>query len=1005
MSMIQSVRSIRESLRELALQPAPDEVALATFLQELEACARGVRASIDRAVDFANRGLVSEALSVIEDHPSLVREAEALRTIASDDAAIARFWATTVADDASRLPLPTAAEVEALAGIALRAEGHRALLDALRLSALRREPLAERLRILRRIRAADSRNRMWLEQIEALETAWLREIATLGQRAGATLPELEEAIAALGSNPWVAGVPRGLKEELVARATPLRAGAAQGRFARLAEEIHDAAARMDREALVRLEGEWAAINLETGCMPDALLAASVAPAFAWLTDLEREESARASFEAEVERLEILLNDARPAVEIERQVAVLRDAGREAPVGLLDRARATVFAERERQSRRHRLYLIGAVAAALALAVVGTLLVRSVGDSRRAAEELAALEGAIEAGDAPRARAIAEEIRARGGAMDAALAATLAREDALHRARVARTEEIRRLVRDLGEELDRSAARPRVDAMKAAIAAARADAEEPERIALDGLERRRAERLAALEEEADRASLAAVAAADSALAGSGLANTALPDTWTDEAQVDPTAWKRAIAALEAARRTLDAARAASEGFETARSRLVLKIEGIDARLSEAKAREEALLLALRDLDLARLCAPVTVESDFVKRLDDILARHGAVLARQRRLADFEGARDFSPAWAAIEAWRDDHRPRLAALLGAGLAGDVSPDQQPRVVEIVYDFLAKHPSSPLGESLRAIAARFDPTRAGDLWAPSRVAEQLAAARLADLEEVPLTGGRIFYRRPAAGADPRNQAVENLADLLTPPERLDSILSVKREDLAGAPRLNAVSAAWGEALARMETGSAADVRPVLLGLLSAIGKSGADPILRLRATHDAAGIFEQSGYLPQALAQPLVAWRESLRSGAQKAMTADWPRAGFEPAVNFRDARAEATAALERFPELAGILEASRAEQMRAAGILQPLVPFGVLAPADGAAPRAVVGRRESGRFHAVVRAGNGWSIVEVLVRDGLVDGVGDGLSAASGGAQLPKGPILIFRRLAS
>ncbi len=115
MSMIQSVRSIRESLRELALQPAPDEVALATFLQELEACARGVRASIDRAVDFANRGLVSEALSVIEDHPSLVREAEALRTIASDDAAIARFWATTVADDASRLPLPTAAEVEALA--------------------------------------------------------------------------------------------------------------------------------------------------------------------------------------------------------------------------------------------------------------------------------------------------------------------------------------------------------------------------------------------------------------------------------------------------------------------------------------------------------------------------------------------------------------------------------------------------------------------------------------------------------------------------------------------------------------------------------------------------------------------------------------------------------------------------------------------------------------------------------------------------------------------------
>ena len=995
MSMIPSVRSIRESLRELALQPAPDAVARTTFLQELEACVRGVRASIDRAVDFANRGLASEALSVIEDYPGLVREAEALRTLASDDATVGRFWLAEVGETAARLPMPTAAEVESLAGIALRAEGQRALLDALRLSALRREPIFERLRILRKVRAADSRNRMWLEQIEALETAWLREIGALRHRAGATLDQLEDAIAALDSNPWVAGVPRGLKDELVACAAPLRAGAAQERFARLASEIHDAAACMDRAALTRLEGDWAAINLETGCMPDAALAASVAPAFAWLTDLEREESARASFEAEVERLEILLNEARPAADIERQVAALRDAGREAPTGLLDRARATVLAERERQSRRHRLYLIGAVAGALALAAVGTLVIRSVGESRRAAQELAALDAAIEADDALKARAIAEEIRARGGAVDAALAASLAREDALHGARVARTEEIRRLVEDLGAELGRSASRERCMAMQQSIAAARADAAEPERIALDGLERRRVERLAALDEEADRASLAAVAAADAA------AGARLPSAWTDAEQVDPAAWKRAIASLEAARRTLDAARAASEGFETARSRLALKIEGIDARLTEAKSREEALLAALRDLDAARLCAAVTVESDFVKRLDDILARHGAVLARQGRLAAFEGARDFAPAWAAIETWRDDHRPRLAALLGAGLSGDVSPDQQPRVVEVVYDFLAKHPSSPLGESLRAIAARFDPTRAGDLWAPSRVGEQLAAARLAGLEEVPITGDRVFYRRPAAGADPRNQAVENLADLLTPPERLDSILWVKREDLAGAPRVNEVSAAWGAATARMEAGGAADVRPVLLELLTAIGAAKADPILRLRALHDAATIFEQSGYLPQALAQPLVAWRESLRSGAQKAMTADWPRAGFEPAVNFRDARAEATAALERFPKLTGILETSRAEQVRAAGVLQPLVPFGVLAPADGAAPRAVVGRRESGRFHAVVRSGVGWAVVEVALQDGIVQRLGD----ASGDAQLPSGPILIFRRLSS
>jgi hypothetical protein len=1011
MSMIPSVRSIREGLRELAQQAAPDAVALATFLHELEACARGVRASIDRAVDFAGRGLASEALSVIEDYPNLVREAESLRTLASDDASgefsgelsgdfsrdssIGRFWAAEVAEHAARLPMPTAAEVESLAGIALRAEGQRALVDALRLSALRREPIAERLRILRRIRAADSRNRMWLEQIEVLESAWLREIASLRVRAGATLAELEQAISALDSNPWVAGVPRGLRDELTARAAPLRAAAAGERFARLADEIHDAAARMDREALVRLEAEWAAINLETGCMPGEVLAASVAPAFAWLGELERESAARAAFDAEVDRLERLLAEARPAVEIERQVAVLRDAGREAPRGLMDRAVAVVGAERERTRRRHGILLVGAIAGACALAVVGTLLVRSVGESRRAAQELAALDAAIETNDAAKARGIAEGIRARGDAVDAALAASLAKEDALHRARLARTAEIRGLAEDLAAELERGAARARVDAMKALIADARQDAEEPERIALDGLERRRTGRLAELDAEAERASLAAVARADAILK-----DTKLPDLWTDAAQVDPGAWKTALAALESARGALDAVRAESEGLETARARLLLKREAIDARITEARSRAEALELALRDLDPARLCAPVTLEADFVRRLSDALSRHGAVLARQGRLASFEAAREFAPAWEAIEAWRDEHRPRLAALLGAGLSGDASPDQQPRVVEVVNDFLAKHPASPLGESLRAIAARFDPTRAGDLWAPSRVGEELAAVRLAGLEEVPLTGGRIFYRRPAEGADPRNQAVENLADLLTPPERLDSILWVKREDLAGAPRLNEVSKAWGEAVARLEGAGAAEVRTALVELLSAIRAAKSEPLLRLRALHDAASIFERSGYLPQALAQPFLSWRESLRAGASRALVADWPRAGHEPEVNFRDARAEAVAALARFPDLSVVLAESRAEQERAASVLKPLAPVGVLAPADGAAPREVVGTRESGRFVAVVRAGTGWAFAEIALRDGVLDERAD-----PRGQALPKGPILIFRRLPS
>ncbi|MEY3143959.1 MAG: hypothetical protein RLY21_2452 [Planctomycetota bacterium] len=988
MSQIPSVRSIREGLLEQARQTAPDAVALATVRQDLDACVRGVRKAIDRALDFASRGLVCEAASVIEDFPDLARQAEALRTLPSSDQTIGRIWYEQVGEAAARLPMPTQAEVDELAAITVRAVEHRALLDALRVSALRGEPIPARLRILKRLRSADQRNRMWLDQVEALENSWLKHFAELRQKPGATRTELDEALSALETHEWVASVPRGLREELHARVMPLRAGEAGERYATLAGEIHEAASLMDRAALLRLEEAWAKINLETGRMPEAALAASVAPAFAWLTNLENEERARAAFDAEVERLELMLNDARPSIEIERQVAVLRDARRDAPEGLVERALAFVEAERERLRRRHRLFLLAAASVAIVLGVVGVYLVQATSESRSRARELAALTAAVDADEADKAGAIATEIRGRGGEPDAALAAALVRADALVRTREARTAEIKRLVGDLSVELDRKPERARVLAIKDALAVARTEAEEPERVTIDGLERRRIDRLGEIDQEADRASRAAADAADAALK-----SWKLPSAWTDAAQVDPQEWARYLATLESTRQALEAAQSATTGFDTGVSRLALKIELVDARIAEAKSRAEALGTALRELDPVRLCAPVTLEVDFEKRLNDALTKHGAILARQQRLGDFETARDLSPAWLAIQTWRDDHRPKLATLLGPKLDGDASTDQHGRVLELLSDFLAKHPASPLTEAVKGVAARFDPTRAAEIWTAERVAEQLASARLADLEEVPLADGRRFYRRPAGGVDPRNRAVENLGDLMADPEKLDSILVVKREEMVGKPAPNEVSVAWTLALARLQGAAVSDVRPVLLDLLMAISASKSDPILRLRAMREGCDILEQSGQMPAVLAEPLRSWRTMLANSANEAVIADWARAGYEPEVNFRTARREAAAALERFPNLTTVLAESRAEQARAAGILQALVPWGVLEPADGNTPRVVSARRDSGRFFFVAKSGTGFEIAELAIKDGAVVSP----------TQLPKGPILVFRRL--
>jgi hypothetical protein len=996
MSQILSFRSIRESLLEQARQPAPDAVEIATLQQGLEAYVRGVRKAIDRAVDFSSRGLLSEAASVIEDFPDLVRQAEALRTLPTSDNGIGRVWLEYLGDAAPRMQMPTQAEVDEIAAIVVRADEHRELVDALRVSTLRNEPVGARLRILKRLRAGDQRNRMWLDQIEALENAWIKQIADLRNKTGATRAELDDALVALEQNEWVAIVPRGLKGEILERVMPLRAAEAGDRYAALAREIHDAASLMDRDTLTRLEADWAKINLETGRMPDPALSASVATAFRWLTDLENEERAQAQFDAEVEQLERMLNEAKPAVEIERQVAVLRDARREAPAGLLDRAAAYVAAERESVRRRHRLFLVGAAGLALVLGAVGFFVVWSTAEARERSWELAALTSALDAKDATKTRTLAEAIRARGDEPDAELAATLARVDGFLKTRADRTAEIKKLTADLKGELTRSPARTRVIAMKGELETARADAEESELADIASVERMRAERLAELDQRAEKDSRDAVAGSDAALK-----SWKLPSAWSDASQIDESEWSRYIAVLESALRSLDEAEAATEGYEAGASRIALKRDAVDARLTEAKGRLEALTAANRDLGPIRLCASVTVEEDFSKRIADALASHGAILARQGRLADFEAARDMAPAWRSIQAWRDDHRPKLAALIGPRLDGDVSPDQQARALEILNDFRGKFPASPFADALDGLAARLDPSSAGSVWPPDRVAMQLNATRLEDLEEVPLVNGRRFYRRSLKAADPRNSAVENLGDLMADPAKLDSILSVKREEIVGKAQLNEISVAWTTARERLGSAAMSDVRAVLLDLIDAIMTSKSDPLLRFRALQEASAVLEQGGHVPSALAQPLAAWRERLRKEARNATIADWARAGYEPEVDFRDARREAVAALEKFPNIKNMLGDARLEQARATGALQPLVPWGVLEPAAGDAPRKVAGRRESGAFYIVQKRADRWEVAEISIQDGVA-APSNGTGSAAIMSPPPKGPVIVFRR---
>ncbi|MFM7259914.1 MAG: hypothetical protein ACKO3W_04855, partial [bacterium] len=444
MSQNLSLRSIRDALLGVSRAGASDPVALENLRAEIGARIDEIRRSTDRAFDFAGKGLVSEAASVVTDFPDLAREADLLVEIAQVDPQFSGMWRAVMGDLVRDEHLPRREEIDRLAALAMRADELRPHLDALRLSALRCEPIQARMRILRRLRTEDSRNRMWLDQIEALETEWIRSISELRGRE-ATREELDNALVALETHEWVASVPRGLREEIYARVKPLRAEEAGERYQRLVDEIHAASSRMDRADLLRLEGEWAAVHHETGRMPREDLAAIVAPAFAWLTRIEAEESAQRAFEGEVARLESMLGERRAIPEVEAQIAVLRDAGRAAPEGLVERAIRYVDGEREAARRRHRLVLAGSVLGAIVLMVVGAIALSIHAAQREREALLAGLREAVTAKDSARLALLTVEVRAKVPEPGPEMLTALKEADAVLQARSDRSAEIQTLL--------------------------------------------------------------------------------------------------------------------------------------------------------------------------------------------------------------------------------------------------------------------------------------------------------------------------------------------------------------------------------------------------------------------------------------------------------------------------------------------------------------------------------------------------------------------------------
>lgn len=991
MSHAPSLRQIREAIEAHARAGAADDVALASIRQDIEQMRESMRTAVDRARDFANRGLVSEAASVVDDYPELARQVDALLALPRSSAAVARFWQEHVDSMDETAWMPAADDVDSLLRVTEQAARLRPLLDALRTAALRRESIGNRLVLLKKLREAEPQNRLWLDQIDALEREWIKRIGEMRSDPAADREELEEAFTALATRQWIAPVPRGLKEEIYARVKPMRAEAAGDRYAELVGKIHDAAALMDRTELEKLEAEWAQVFHETGRMPDESAQQSVASAFDWLGRVAAEERAQADFEGRVEQLERLLDARASVVEIERQLTQLRDGGRSAPEGVLARASGYIAAERDRLRRRHRLVLAGSLVAAAVFVSAGVAAITAYTRAKDRESAALALRSLLDSGSVLEAHALANQIRATPELDSPEVSAQLVREEqAIGQWNVERAA-VKEELAVLGTELQGTLARARLKQIAGEITAIAARAKlEEERAAAEQLARKHAD----LERVRDDADAKLVDAGLGRLDES-LRPWPLPDRWTPGESIDLARWDSYLGALDRAKGDVDRLLLEVAGSDIQESRLKTRGDGIAARLGEARARRTELATDLAALAPAKLGAPVSVEADLVDRLQSALTKHGATLRRGGQDGAFESSQRLAPGWTSIQVWRDAVWPKVELAMGKPADADANA----ALLQALTQYLADHSKSPYRARIEELIRRIDPAAQVPIWWPERVRGALADHFYAGLEEVPLASGdRFIYRRPSpADRDPLHRAVENLADVIANPDRLNAYLLTGGDRLLGGTRSCAVSIEWGRLEQALANCDATEVQGLILDMLERLRTMQQGEVLfRVRALRDLAVVFKQSGHVPVAAEKPLEEWLTRSSRLWTDALAADWALAAHSAPANIRALRTEAASAIGEFPKLVVIAEEAKAERRRAKDGLRPLAPIGVLLPAPTVgAPRELGEARPDGPVVLVASGPVGFRFVDAQL-------VGNQVKA---GDEIPAGPVLVFRRTGS
>lgn len=246
------------------------------------ACRR-LNERVQKCLDFLRQGRRPDALRLAKEPPDLQQELRLL------DFPERPAWLDLC--ETAGLPIAQSLDTNALEAIIQETYSEGGTLDRLlktfKRMSLGRAPLADRLRLLRRIHQTDPQPDLWLEDIRAFEAA--REAELLGEAEEADekgdLAALESLLAELRSGEWLAP-PARLLATIEKITAPHRQRYAMACFTQLAEDLHEAHGRMDEQRCRFLLGQWESVVRETGVQPDEALAERVSPVRQWIDELD-----------------------------------------------------------------------------------------------------------------------------------------------------------------------------------------------------------------------------------------------------------------------------------------------------------------------------------------------------------------------------------------------------------------------------------------------------------------------------------------------------------------------------------------------------------------------------------------------------------------------------------------------------------------------------------------------------------------------------------------------